>query len=208
MLFTIYLKKTPSQHSLYHTQLYADQVGLQRCKGCPPDHVLQDSGTAAELHNNATQCMRTCAVGKYVSANGTKGCQDCEPGYRCEGGSSERVLCSAGSICKGRVDIKGCDPGRYGSDPGQFNETVGCVKCSAGRFQPVGAQTSCDQICVSRVLFLFRFFVFPCSHPSFACTLCSLVATRKVWDINRANKRNVRLPRLPFGLHLPKNRHG
>jgi hypothetical protein len=62
------------------------------------------------------------------------------------------------------------------------------------------------------VFFLFRFF-----HGTTIIVLTlplallqrslSLVATRKIWDIDRANKRNIRLPRLPFGLHLPQNRH-
>ena len=137
------------------TNTYQNTEGQSNCKGCPLDSILQDPGTMADKHKEQSQCVRSCTPGKYAVSVGP--CKLCEPGWRCDGGPSNRIQCPAGFYCAGSsiapdiqdltLNIFACTPGRYGTHPGQSNASHGCQDCPAGRFQPVEGQISCDQTC-------------------------------------------------------------
>lgn len=110
------------------------------CRSCP-------SGTVG---TGVTGCTtEACACKECEPGTGGWSCDLCEPGTYCPGGWSI-YSCSSTDGYTGRPNVYGAktfEEGCYrcgdGEESDAFNDYVGCVKCSAGRYGEGGKCTSC-----------------------------------------------------------------
>ena len=93
---------------------FANDTSLFRCELCPRGYASVDEG--------ASSCVPV-PPGSYVD-NETNATKKCEPGYKCEGGSTGRVP---------------CPPGSYANALG----SVLCIKCAPGRATALWATQEC-----------------------------------------------------------------
>ena len=75
-----------------------------------------------------------CSPGTHAqTCNATTSCEDCAPGYYCDGGASSPVACPAGTALasyggSSAADCSACGAGDYNTLEGQ----AACTKCPAG----------------------------------------------------------------------------
>ena len=116
-----------------------DHPSVQKDPGCgglcPPGYVCE-GGTwnpqvcpAGGFCPEGSPAMSPCEEGSYSNSSGltrASDCDACPPGSACRGGDVEPTACPAGRF----------------SPRARMNH---CIRCEAGKFQPVDGKTSCDE---------------------------------------------------------------
>jgi len=96
------------------------------------------------IYVNQVNVFGGCEIGKYQSINPNQ-CNNCFPGYVCQFGNTNPVICPKGYYCIGNSqnNLIPCPSGSYSSSTG-LKSIDECTKCPTGTYNTQNGQTSTD----------------------------------------------------------------